>query len=162
MHRNCPNLLQSLNPKPSNPQAFGKQLQSLQALAKQSGDRRFAFDSYRRFVQMYSGAQMLNDTVWTFRALLLVLSFDNKYVVSVAVCDSVLLHRRATRRGSRVKRKGIQDFTVTVIVSSYTYDSSSLRLLLLLLQLLLLLLAPVLLLVYLKPPFCCFHVSTGP
>ncbi|CAE7217294.1 ppdK, partial [Symbiodinium pilosum] len=25
-----------------------------EALAKQSGDRRFAFDSYRRFVQMYS------------------------------------------------------------------------------------------------------------
>ena len=41
---------------------FGKGAQlflgrAMQALAKQSGDRRFAFDSYRRFVQMYSGGQ---------------------------------------------------------------------------------------------------------
>ena len=28
--------------------------QTVEALAKKSGDRRFAFDSYRRFVQMYS------------------------------------------------------------------------------------------------------------
>ena len=41
-----------------NPQT-AKEEQSTQALAKQSGDRRFAFDSYRRFVQMYSGAQDL-------------------------------------------------------------------------------------------------------
>ena len=27
---------------------------TVEALAKKSGDRRFAFDSYRRFVQMYS------------------------------------------------------------------------------------------------------------
>ena len=28
--------------------------QTVEALAKRSGDRRFAYDSYRRFVQMYS------------------------------------------------------------------------------------------------------------
>ena len=27
---------------------------TVEALAKQSGDRRFAYDSYRRFIQMYS------------------------------------------------------------------------------------------------------------
>ena len=28
--------------------------ETVEALAKQSGDRRFAYDSYRRFIQMYS------------------------------------------------------------------------------------------------------------
>ncbi|CAE8613084.1 unnamed protein product [Polarella glacialis] len=35
--------------------------QTVQALIKQSGDRRFAFDSYRRFVQMYADVVMCLD-----------------------------------------------------------------------------------------------------
>ncbi|MEH6404653.1 MAG: pyruvate, phosphate dikinase, partial [Sneathiella sp.] len=52
--------------------------ETVEGLAEQSGDRRFAFDSYRRFIQMYSDV-VLEVEHYHFEELLEILKEDNNY-----------------------------------------------------------------------------------
>ncbi|MEH6496883.1 MAG: pyruvate, phosphate dikinase [Pseudomonas marincola] len=52
--------------------------ETVEGLAKQSGDRRFAFDSYRRFIQMYSDV-VLEVEHYHFEELLEILKEENGY-----------------------------------------------------------------------------------
>ncbi|NOZ66848.1 MAG: pyruvate, phosphate dikinase [Alphaproteobacteria bacterium] len=53
---------------------------TVEGLAKQSGDARFAYDSYRRFIQMYSDV-VLGVDHYNFEELLEILKEENGYVM---------------------------------------------------------------------------------
>ncbi len=53
---------------------------TVEGLAKQSGDARFAYDSYRRFIQMYSDV-VLGVDHYNFEELLEILKEENGYII---------------------------------------------------------------------------------